>query len=45
MLAMCVRPQNQRERDRNATCIIRMLGPKTVIINPDTQQEKEFAFD
>ena len=43
--ALCVQSQNQREKDRNATCIIRMMGPKTIIINPDTQEEKEFAFD
>ena len=44
-VAVRVRPFNGREKDRNATCIIRMFGVKTVIINPDTQEEKEFAFD
>ena len=44
-VAVRVRPFNQREKDRNATCIIRMQGPKTVIINPDTLDEKDFAFD
>ena len=44
-VAVRVRPFNQREKDRNATCIIRMDGPKTTIINPDTQEEKEFQFD
>ena len=44
-VAVRVRPFNAREKDRNATCIIRMQGPKTVIINPDTQEEKDFAFD
>ena len=44
-VAVRVRPFNGREKDRNATCIIRMIGVKTVIINPDTQEEKEFAFD
>ena len=44
-VAVRVRPFNAREKDRNATCIIRMVGVKTLIINPDTQEEKEFAFD
>jgi kinesin family protein 1 len=44
-VAVRVRPFNQREKDRNATCIIRMEGVKTTIINPDTEDEKEFAFD
>lgn len=44
-VAVRVRPFNQREKDRNATCIIRMSGPKTTIVNPDTNEEKEFAFD
>ena len=42
-VAVRVRPFNAREKDRSATCIIRMMGPKTVIINPDTQEEKEFG--
>jgi len=44
-VAVRVRPFNGREKDRNATCIIRMDGPKTTIINPDTQEEKDFQFD
>jgi len=44
-VAVRVRPFNGREKDRNATCIIRMVGVKTLIINPDTNDEKEFAFD
>ena len=44
-VAVRVRPFNGREMDRKATCIIRMVGVKTLIINPDTQEEKEFAFD
>ena len=43
-VAVRVRPFNKREEDRNATCIVRMFGPKTVLINPDTQEEKDFAF-
>ena len=44
-VAVRVRPFNGREKDRNSTCIIRMRGKTTVIINPDTEEEKEFAFD
>ena len=44
-VAVRVRPFNQREKDRNATCIIRMRGTTTVIVNPDTEEEKDFAFD
>ena len=40
-VAVRVRPFNGREMDRKATCIIRMVGVKTLIINPDTQEEKE----
>ena len=44
-VAVRVRPFNGREKDRNATCIIRMNGAKTTIINPDSEEEKDFAFD
>ena len=44
-VAVRVRPFNQREKDRDATCIIRMEGAKTTIINPATNEEKDFAFD
>lgn len=44
-VAVRVRPFNSREKDRNATCIVRMQGPKTVLINPDSGEEKDFAFD
>ena len=44
-VAVRVRPFNQREIDRNATCIIRMNGSKTTIINPADNTEKDFAFD
>ena len=40
-VAVRMRPFNGREMDRKATCIIRMVGVKTLIINPDTQEEKE----
>lgn len=44
-VAVRVRPFNAREKDRNAVCIIRMVDKKTIIINPDTEEQKEFAFD
>jgi len=44
-VAVRVRPFNGREKERNAKCIIRMQGPTTIITNPDTQEEKDFAFD
>ena len=44
-VAVRVRPFNGREKDRGATCCIRMRGTTTIIINPDTEEEKEFAFD
>ena len=44
-VAVRVRPFNGREKERNAKCIIRMKGPTTIITNPDTQEEKDFAFD
>ena len=43
-VAVRVRPFNKREKDRNATCCVRMYGVKTVIIMDDGE-EKEFAFD
>ena len=42
---MRVRPFNGREKDRNARGIIKMKGPVTTIVNPETEEEKEFAFD
>lgn len=48
-VAVRMRIFNQREKDANATRIIRMtreaVGSKTFITNPDTDEEKEFKFD
>ena len=44
-VAVRVRPFNNRERDRDAQCIVRMHGNKTTIINTDSQEEKTFSFD
>eukprot|EP00163_Fabomonas_tropica_P030970 TRINITY_DN720_c0_g1_i1.p1 TRINITY_DN720_c0_g1~~TRINITY_DN720_c0_g1_i1.p1 ORF type:complete len:1026 (+),score=322.14 TRINITY_DN720_c0_g1_i1:237-3314(+) len=44
-VAVRVRPFNQREKDRNSTCIISMSGPKTTIQDPETKKTKSFSFD
>jgi len=44
-VAVRVRPFNKREKDANSKTIIRMEGKGTYIKDPDTGQEKEFAFD
>jgi len=44
-VAVRVRPFNGREKEQNSKCIIKMKGPITTIVNPEDQQEKEFAFD
>jgi len=46
-VAVRVRPFNQREKDRNAKCVIEMDGNMTGIRNPETPNEepKLFAFD
>lgn len=45
-VAVRVRPFNAREIGFNAKCIIRMEGVKTIIINPEDEEDKhDFAFD
>ena len=44
-VAVRVRPFNQREKDRDPKCIIRMEGKTTFITNPEDQVEKPFTFD
>jgi len=44
-VAVRVRPFNQREKDRNATCIIRMQDKSTHILNPDDKKEITFTYD
>ena len=44
-VAVRVRPFNGREKEANSRCIVRMKGPVTTLINPETEEEKEFAFD
>eukprot|EP01135_Chromosphaera_perkinsii_P006545 Nk52_evm17s539 gene=Nk52_evmTU17s539 len=47
-VAVRVRPFNQREKDRNAQCIIDMAQATTIITNPEAPkgtEPKKFAFD
>ncbi|XP_046565118.1 LOW QUALITY PROTEIN: kinesin-like protein KIF28P [Haliotis rubra] len=44
-VAVRVRPFNKRERERNATCIVGMNGPTTIITDPSNNEEKKFNFD
>ncbi len=44
-VAVRCRPFNAREKERAAALIIRMEGPTTYIKNPETGEEKDFAFD
>ncbi|KAF2860785.1 kinesin-domain-containing protein [Piedraia hortae CBS 480.64] len=40
-----VRPFNNREKDRKATCIISMMDNQTLLRPPDTSKSKSFTFD
>jgi len=44
-VAVRVRPFNAREKERDATCIIKMDGTTTSITSPETGEVKNFAFD
>ena len=45
-VAVRVRPFNQREKDANSKCIVRMKGPVTTLLSPDGPRgKKEFQFD
>jgi hypothetical protein len=44
-VAVRVRPFNNREKERNARCIISMHDKSTTIKNPETNEEKAFTFD
>ncbi|KAK9767804.1 hypothetical protein K7432_002085 [Basidiobolus ranarum] len=39
------RPLNTREKERGASCLIRMKDNQTIITKPDDQSTKSFAFD
>ena len=44
-VAVRVRPFNNREKERNAKCIISVDGKVTTIQNPETGEKKPFTFD
>ena len=44
-VAVRVRPFNAREKERSATCIIKMDGGTTTITQPETGEAKNFTFD
>ena len=44
-VAVRVRPFSAREKAAGSKCIVRMKGAVTTLINPETQEEKDFAFD
>ena len=44
-VAVRVRPFNDREKEAGSQCIVRMKGAVTTLINPETQEERDFAFD
>lgn len=44
-VAVRVRPFNQREKDANSKCILKMEGGSTVITNPHNGDTKTFTFD
>ncbi|CAB4009819.1 kinesin unc-104, partial [Paramuricea clavata] len=44
-VAVRVRPLNRRELNHKSQCIIQMVGDKTAITNPKTEQSKTFSFD
>ena len=43
-VAVRVRPFNQREKDRDATLIVKMDGPMTSLTNPETQVLADGAY-
>jgi len=44
-VAVRIRPFNGREKDRNSKCCLSMEGAQTLIIDPDSGESKDFAFD
>lgn len=44
-VAVRVRPFNQREKDGNSRCCIKMEGPTTIVFDPETGKEKPYTFD
>jgi hypothetical protein len=44
-VAVRVRPFNTREKTANSKLIVGMSGQQTIITNPQSEEEKKFAFD
>ena len=44
-VAVRMRPFNQREKDQKAQKIVRMQGHQTFLRHPETDQERNYAFD
>ena len=44
-VAVRVRPFSAREKAAGSKCIVRMKGAVTTLVNPKTQEERDFAFD
>ncbi|RMZ97654.1 kinesin KIF28P, partial [Brachionus plicatilis] len=44
-VAVRVRPFNSREKNANSKLIVEMAGNQTVIREPDTNEEKKYAYD
>ena len=44
-VAVRVRPFNEREKQKNAKCIISMNGNSTTITNPTKDEPRTFTFD
>ena len=44
-VAVRVRPFNQREKDGNSVCCVKMNGPQTIVCDPATGSDRPFTFD
>ncbi|RMZ97655.1 kinesin KIF28P, partial [Brachionus plicatilis] len=44
-VAVRVRPFNGREKEANSKLIVSMTGNQTIITDPDTNEEKKYAYD
>lgn len=44
-VAVRVRPFNQREKDLGAKCCVKMNGPTTAIVDPETGKDRPYTFD
>lgn len=44
-VAVRVRPFNGREKNSNSKLIVSMKGNQTIITDPNTNEEKKYAYD